>query len=94
MSKYVNIGQILQAKDPDERGEPRYYLKIAEGVEVKLNGKIVDGDVIGVNRATDKFHRMLESGKLSEAEFDQRMEAHAKGGKQSFVKFDVSAKTK
>ena len=94
MSKYVNLGQMLTAKEPDERGELRYYIKVAEGVEIKINGKPLEGDTIGVSRSTDKFYRMLDSGKLTEAQFDEKMAAHSKGGKQFFVKFDISAKTK
>jgi hypothetical protein len=37
---------------------------------------------------------MLDAGKLTEAQFDEKMAAHSKGGKQFFVKFDISAKTK
>lgn len=94
MSKYVNLGQMLTTKEPDERGESRYYIKVAEGVEIKINGKVLEGDTISVSRATDKFYRMLDSGKMTEAEFDLKVAAHSKGGKQFFVKFDVSAKTK
>jgi len=76
--KFINVGQILESK------KGSLYIKVKQDVELKAD------EAIYIDKATVKFERMLEAGKLSEEDFEKEMEAHDKGGKKNFIKYDLT----
>ena len=76
--QFINVGQILKSK------KGSLYVKVKQDVSLKAD------EAIYIDDATVKFERMLNAGKLSEEEFEAEMEAHAEGGKKSFIKYDLT----
>lgn len=90
---FVNIGSMLTKKDKDEDGNVQYYIKVQDGLEIKFNGKKLDGLFINVDRPTAKLKRLVKAGKITPEQYDEEAAQFEKDGKRSFVKFDISAKT-
>lgn len=78
--KYQRVGQMLQAKNGN------YYLKF----ETKDKEPIVieDGEAIFMDKPEEMFNRMLELGKISEQEAQEKI-AKVPG----FVKFNLTKVT-
>jgi hypothetical protein len=95
MAKYNNFGSMKLKKEKDKDGNPQYYIELDQKIidRLKFDGKPLD-KFIQVERPTAKFDRMLNSGKLSQDEYDAKVAQFDKDGKLSFVKFDLQIVTK
>jgi hypothetical protein len=97
---YHNIGS-MNLKKKDHKDDPNeYYIKLDQ----KMVGKIYIEDektkklkpiteIISVERPTDKFDRMIASGKMTPEEYEQKIAMFSEGGKAAFVKFNLQAST-
>jgi hypothetical protein len=86
---YVKVGGMLEKKEKDDQGRAAYYIKLDDKVTVTVNGQKVTA--LNIQRPTDMYDRLLASGKISEAEYEEKMSQFEKDGKLSFVKFEVTA---
>ncbi len=88
--KFNAIGSMKTKKEKDANGNPQYYIEIDKNFidRLKLDGKPI-GKYINVERPTSKYDRMLKSGKIDEAEYDEKTAQFAADGKLAFVKFDL-----
>lgn len=107
--QYYNIGSMKTKKDKDENGNVQYVIQL----DKKMVGKIFIQDektkkfkpideYINVERPTAKFERMLAADKISEKEFEEKVDQYDATidpktkqpiGKLSFVKFDLQMTT-
>lgn len=65
MSKFVEIGEILESKPKDGQTKGDLYIKIKDDV------KLTKGMYVNLEDPKAKFQRMLNSGKLDEKATDQ-----------------------
>lgn len=89
--RYVALGAITIKKEKDAQGRNQYYFKISDDVELTINGRKFTGKYLNVSRPTDKYDRMLEKGKISEDEHEQKCEQFEKGGKLSYISLELQA---
>lgn len=89
--QYLTVGAMLLGKEKDMNGKDSYYIKLADNVEITVNGVQFTGEFLKVQRPTDKFDFMLNAGKLDEAEHAAKVAEFDKGGKLSFIKFELVA---
>lgn len=99
MAKYHNLGSMKTMKDKDADGNVQYYIEIDKEVagKIKIDGKPLKSKngkfYLQVERPTAKFDRMLNSGKITETEYNEKTARYAKDGDLNFVKFDLQAVT-
>lgn len=87
--KYVQVGAMLSKKEADDQGRANYWVKIDDKTVVTVNG--VKVKALNIQRPTDKFERMLASGKMTEDEYVKKMEDYEDDGKLNFIKFEIVA---
>lgn len=108
--KYHNFASMKTKKDKDENGNVQYLIELDKKYIDKLflydsekkRYVPVPGKYINVDRPTTKFDRMLKSGKITEAEYEQKVSEYDASidpqtkqprGKLAFVKFDLQIVT-
>jgi len=93
-SKFVKMGAMIAGKEKDAQGRTQYYLKLDKDVKLLVNGKELASDTVAIERPTDKYDRMVASGKMTPEEYDSKVAIFEDGGKASFVKFEFTARLK
>lgn len=92
-SSYVNLGILCEAQEPDENGNPSYYIKLGKDVEeLIINGQSVEGDYINLQSPAQKFEGLLTHGVIDEDEYEESMEKYDEGGEYEGIKYFVSVK--
>lgn len=91
-SSYVNLGVMVRDKEKDSKGKDKYYLLLDKNVEISINGVPYKKKSINISRLTDKYDRMLESGKLSKEEYDEKVAQFTGKGKYNYMQFEFVAK--
>lgn len=93
--KYHNIGSMKTKKEKDKDGNVQYLIEIDKKYigRISIDGKPITGKYINVDRPTTKYDRMLQSGKITEDEYEQKTAEFAPDGKLAFVKFDLQIVT-
>jgi hypothetical protein len=86
---FPKVGAMVLKREKDNFGKDAYYIKIDENTKVTINGKEVKS--LNIQRPMEKYHRMLESGKITEQEFNEKEELYSPDGDFHFIKFEVSA---
>lgn len=86
---FVQVGAMMEKKDKDKNGRPSYYIKLDDKVTVTVNG--VKVNALNIARPGDKFDFMLEKGKITEAEYEEKVARFEKDGDLNYVKFEVTA---
>ena len=87
-SSYVNIGILCEAQEPDENGNPNYYIKVGKDVDVE----ITTGDYLNLQSPAQKFEGLLAHGVIDEDEYEESMEKYEEGGEFEGIKYFVSMK--
>ena len=64
---------ILEVKKGDDGNEYVQFTKNSDYVDIKINGVSVNGKTIYLNDPADKYDRMVDSGKLTEEEADEKI---------------------
>ena len=92
-SSYVNLGILCEAQEPDEDGNPNYYIKLGRDVEeLIVNGQEVEGEYINLQSPLQKFTSLLANGIIDEEEYEESMEKYDEGGEYEGIKYFVSLK--
>lgn len=81
--KFVNFGNLVLKKDG------KYAIKLDTRNEIRINGEKVTSGYINAEAPLEKFNRMLEKQKISQEEYNQRVEEYSKGGKFEYVRLDL-----
>ena len=85
-STLVNTDETCKNKDCDS------YIKLNDRITVLIEGKPI-GKFINMATPTTKFDRMLKAGKISEDEYNLKIEQYADGGKLNWIKRDLTFTT-
>lgn len=92
-SKYVNLGILCEAQEPDEDGNPKYYIKLGKDVEeLVINGQEVEGQYIDLQSPLQKFAGLLSYGVIDEDEYEESVAKYDEGGEYEGIKYFVSVK--
>jgi hypothetical protein len=86
---YLNIGAVLRKKEKDADGNPTYWLKLDEKADVVVNG--VKVTALNIQRPTEKYDRMLKSGKITAEEYEQKTSRYFDPDDLEYVTFEVVA---
>jgi hypothetical protein len=96
-SAFTTIGTVWKRDPISKKGESTLdYMERAtynflpdKDVVVTVNGQNINDYFINIERPDVKFHRMLQAGKISQAEFNAKIEAYEKGGKAEALTFEL-----
>jgi len=80
-----DTGELIK----DDEGRQQYTFVLNKDVEITINGKKYESSYFYVNRPDDKFKTMLESGKITEAEYDEKVSRYKEGGDLTNVVFEI-----
>lgn len=89
--RYLPVGAMILSKDADDKGRKSYYIKLSDKTKITIDGVDVSGKYINVQRPADKFDRMLASGKITQEEYDEKVNQFSEGGNLSFITFELTA---
>lgn len=84
--QYVQLGAMMQRKDPDANGEKQYYIKLDDKISLNINGKPFKGQYLNIEKPQAKQKRFLDMGLIDENTFEERLEKIPE-----FVKFELTA---
>jgi hypothetical protein len=95
---YVPVGVLIESDKPRDDGQANFYIKLAKDTQVIVNGKDISGGYLQVSYPTDKFANMLNKGKITQEEYNQKVARFHKDpdnkqndGDLSYIAFELNA---
>lgn len=85
-----NTGELVS----DSKGRQQYTFSLNKDVVITINGKRFEGKYFYVNRPDEKYDIMINSGKITEEEYDQKVGRYQEGGDLSNLVFELVAPEK
>jgi hypothetical protein len=77
--RYIKLGAIMKGK------EGGLYIKLDDNIDtLNVNGELVKGKFINLEKPEAKYKRMLEAGVMEEAEYEEKVNKIP-----DFVKYEV-----
>ena len=91
--KNFNFGILCESQEPDEDGNPRYYIKLSKDAsDFSAGGHDFDTQYINLQSPAQKFGGLLKYGVIDEEEYEENMEKYEEGGEFEGIKYFVSVK--
>lgn len=89
MAKFINFGALMSKKERDAEGKLQYYIKLDKDIELTVNGEKLTNEYIQVQNPKAKFDKMLEKGKITEEERDEKQARFDKGGDLEYIRQEL-----
>jgi hypothetical protein len=82
--KYVNVGILCKRKDGG------FYIKVDKDSGLSIGGQDFSGQYINVSKPTEKYDRMLKAGKITEDEYNEKIDRYSQGGDLEWIRQELT----